>query len=174
MFNSYYDRNNYNNESFLNFDNSINEESPFFNNELDFTENSFILRNSEPIFEKKESNSNFFGKNLKEIDEDNNSSSNDNIYFLKNNFLNNIKSPNEEKDKENVEKDEILNKTGNNKSTEEKTLTNELITKIIQKMEKNVIILIWEEKEKGLSMMKKKRTIKKVKIIFDLNLKDCL
>ena len=129
MFNSYYDRNNYNNESFLNFDNSINEESPFFNNELDFTENSFILRNSEPIFEKKESNSNFFGKNLKEIDEDNNSSSNDNIYFLKNNFLNNIKSPNEKKDKENVEKDEILNKTGNNKSTEEKTLTNELITK---------------------------------------------
>ena len=98
MFNSYYDRNNYNNESFLNFDNSINEESPFFNNELDFTENSFILRNSEPIFEKKESNSDFFGKNLKEIDEDNNSSSNDNIYFLKNNFLNNIKSPNEKKD----------------------------------------------------------------------------
>ena len=66
---------------------------------------------------------------MKEIDEDNNSSSNDNIYFLKNNFLNNIKSPNEKKDKENVEKDEILNKTGNNKSTEEKTLTNESIIK---------------------------------------------
>ena len=63
MFHSYYDRNNANNESFLNLENSINEESPFFNNGLDFTENSFILRNSESFLDKKESNTDFFGKN---------------------------------------------------------------------------------------------------------------
>ena len=80
MFYSYFDRNNSNNESFLNLENSINGESPFFNNELDFTENSFILRNSESFLDKKESNSDFFGKNLKEIDEETNSS-NDNMSY---------------------------------------------------------------------------------------------
>lgn len=113
----------------MNLENSINDESPFFNNGLDFINNSFILGNSEPFLDKKEYNSDFVGKNIKEIEEDNNSSNDNNNFFLKNELLYNIKNPKEEKEKEIIKNDEILNKTGNNKSTEEITLTNGLTIK---------------------------------------------
>ena len=148
MFNSIYDRNNSYNESFMNLENSLNEEIPFFNNGLEESIDPFILGNSDSFLGKKEYNSDFLGTNLKEIDEENNSS-NDNIYFLKNNLLNIIKSPNEEKEDKIDKKDENLKKTGNNKSTEEKTLTNELIIKDIPKNEKKYNTTNMGRKRKG-------------------------
>ena len=53
-------------------------------------------------------------------------------------------------------------------------LTKELIIKDNSKNEKNIILLIWEGKEKGMYMTKKKFIIKKVKIILELNLKNFL
>ena len=78
----------------------LNEEGPFFNNELDANNNSFILGNSKSFLDKKEFNSDCFINNLEQLDnEDNNYS-----YFLKNNLLNSIKSQNEEKDNKIVKK----------------------------------------------------------------------
>ena len=132
MFSSLYDKNNLYYESSMNLENSLNEEVPFFKNELDVTNNSFILGNSESFLDKKEFNSDYFVSNLKQLDDEDNNYS----YFLKNNLLNNIKIPNEEKGNKIIKKDEYLNQTGNNKSTEEKSLTKELIIKDSSKNEK--------------------------------------
>ena len=155
MFYSNYDRKNSYNESFMNLENSLNEEIPFLNNGFDDTNDAFILGNQEPFLDKKEYNSDFLGINLKETDDDNNSSS-DNIYFLKNKILNNINSPNYEKEDIIVKKEENLKKTGNNKSTEEKTLTNGLIIRDNSKNEKKYNTTNMGRKRKGYIPDKKK------------------
>ena len=145
MVSSLYDKNNLYYESSMNLENSLNEEGPFFNNELNVTNNSFILGNSEPFLDKKDFNSDCFVNNLERLDDEDNNYS----YFLKNNLLNNIKIPNEEKGNKIIKKDEYLNQTGNNKSTEEKSLTNK--EPIIKDSSKN------EKKHNTTNMGRKKK-----------------
>lgn len=148
MLNSSYDKNYLYNDPFMNLENSLDEENFFFNNRLDEANDPFIFENSEPFLDKKEYNSNFLDSNLKKIEENNNSS-NDNIYFLKNIHLNDITIPNEEKDNEIVKKDENLKKTRNNKSTEENSLTNDVIIKDNLKNKKNYNSTNMGRKRKG-------------------------
>ena len=119
---------NYNNnskiESFENLDNSLNDDKPLNTYEFDNFNNSLNYGINSPILGLNECDSLNPFIDFKEFDENENISNYNNMYSLKNELFNDIKNYNEEKEEK---KEENFGNIGKNKSTEENSLTNNLI-----------------------------------------------